>query len=287
MRHLLTFSVRKPERLVDFLKNQLKTDRSSKYLRRVLEANLCRVNGRVERFASARLNAGDRIDLASEWEALLRSDQKMEALFEDDHFLIANKPAGWVCNDESAKKTFGPRHYLIHRLDKDTTGLLLIAKTPAIKEKFIALFEKKEVEKFYLALADGIFSKECVEKESFLVKKGTFEGQSIWGSSSSKQGLYAHTRFTPQAQGEAATLIDCRPTTGRTHQIRVHLAEMGHPILIDRQYAATFRCRHFFQRPLLHAARLRFSHPVTEELIDISAPLPDDMQKGLSLVGIR
>lgn len=286
----MRFSVAKPGRLIDVLKEELTASPSSKYLRRVLESNLCRVNGKVERFASARLDKGDLVELSSTWDRLdrqvpVKGDlNPMETLFEDDHIKIVDKIPGWVCNDESAARTFGPRHLLIHRLDKDTSGLLLLAKTPAVKAKFVELFEAKGVSKLYLALADGIFSEERTIKETFFAKKGVFEGQTIWGSSS--RGLHACTHFKTLARGNQATLFACQPITGRTHQIRVHLSELGHPILIDRQYAERFRCRQFFQRPLLHALRLKFTHPITGESLDISSSLPEDMVSAIELVGI-
>ena len=280
----MRFSVHKSERLIDFLRLELKTARSAKYLRRVLESNLCRVNGKVERFASVKLVAGDLVELSDEWEAIDRSSS-MVTLFEDKYFKIVDKPSGWVCNDESTLRTFGPRYFLIHRLDKDTTGLLLIAKSHEVKQKFVELFESKGVSKLYLALSDGVFPNERLVRESYFVKKGTFEGQTLWGSG--VRGLYACTHFRVIGKGAQSTLFACQPITGRTHQIRVHLAEIGHPILIDRQYSERFRCRHFFQRTLLHAARLKFIHPMTGEGIDLTSPLPGDMRSAIDLVGIE
>jgi len=282
--------VRKSERLIDFLQAELPTFGSIKSLRRALEGNVCRVNGKIERFASARLDPGDRVEFSAAWEkaASLHSPKlktDIPVLFEDEYFKIVDKPAGWVCQEEFVHRTFGSDHFLIHRLDKDTSGLLLIAKTLSVKQAFIKLFQEKAVAKVYLALADGIFPEETVKKENYLVKRGLFEGQTIWGSNASK-GLYACTYFRTLARGHQATLFACQPITGRTHQIRVHLAELGHPILIDRQYANRFRCREFFQRTMLHALRLQFIHPMTQETIDLRVDAPEDMQRAVGLVGM-
>ncbi|MBS0625023.1 MAG: RluA family pseudouridine synthase [Verrucomicrobia bacterium] len=280
----MRFLATHPGRLIDLLKERLPNP-SAKYLRRVLESNLCRVNGKVERFASAHVEAGDPIELAPSWEKLEKESDAMRVVFEDDHFKVVEKVPGWICSDELALRTFGPRHYLIHRLDKDTSGLLLIAKSVPVKGKFVELFEAKQVSKLYLALADGVFLEESAKREGFFAKKGTFQGQTIWGSA--PRGLYACTHFKTLGRGEKATLFACQPITGRTHQIRVHLSELGHPILTDRQYSERFRCRHFFQRTLLHAARLKFTHPITNEPIDLFSPLLGDMRSAVGLVGIN
>jgi len=271
------------QKLVSFLQGHL-GDYSGKFLRKLLEANLCRINGRVERFGSRVVKGGDAVELAPSWKSLLTPKLTTFATFYEDEFLkIVGKPANWVCTDQEALKAFGPKHYLVHRLDKDTTGLLIVAKSPQARDQLMELFEKREVEKQYLALVDGIPTEEQGVRKSLFAKKGSFEGQTIWGSSN--QGLTAVTAWKTIARGRNAALILCEPETGRTHQIRVHMAEMGHPILVDRQYAKSFRCSLFFQRPLLHAHRLRFSFQ--GNAIDVTAPLPSDMNDALRSVGIK
>ncbi|HSX25701.1 MAG TPA: RluA family pseudouridine synthase [Chlamydiales bacterium] len=277
--------VSSPQKLAGFLQAQFDGTYSGKQLRRALEANLCRVNGAIERFASTALKRGDTVELAPSWKSILTPNLSgFETLYEDEFLKIVDKPPNWVCNDASALRSFGPKHSLVHRLDKDTTGLLLLAKTPQVRDRLMELFEQREVTKTYLALVDGIPKKEAGRIESFFAKKGSFEGQTIWGSSHA--GLTAITDWEKVASGAQASLILCKPLTGRTHQLRVHLAEMGHPILIDRQYAKTFRCRHFIQRPMLHAHRLQFVHPFTQKEMDIMSAMPSDMQGALKELGL-
>ena len=281
--------VGRPQRLIDFLKTRAVDCSSMKAIRRALDVNACRVNGKVERFASKGLVSGDRVSFRAP--VIEKKEPKpFLVLFEDDYLKVIDKPAGWVCEDAALRKALGPRHWLIHRLDKDTSGLLLVAKTPEVKELFISLFEEKAVFKLYLALADGVCKQSKIEKESWLVRKKTFAGQTIWGSlpagKKSRSALYASTQIETVASGLQATLFACQPITGRTHQIRVHLAELGHPILLDRQYAERFRSPHTFARPLLHAFRLSFVHPVTQKKIDLCAPLPGDMRSAIGLVRI-
>lgn len=262
------------QKLVAFLQGQL-GDYSGKFLRRLLEANLCRINGRVERFGSRMVQGGDAVELAPSWKSILTPKlSAIETIYENEFFKIVNKPSGWVCDPKNTLKSFGPGFHLVHRLDKETTGLLIIAKSAKVRDQLMGMFEQRLIAKSYLALVDGVPKEKEGERRSLLAKKGSFQGQTIWGSS--QQGLTAITRWKKVAEGKQASLILCEPFTGRTHQIRVHMAEMGHPILVDRQYAKSFRCKLFIQRTLLHAHRLQFTFQ--EEAIDVTAPLFLDMR---------
>lgn len=259
--------VSKPENLVSFIQKGVSVPCSGKFLRRVLESNLCRVNGKIERFGSTRLQRGDRVELAPDWKDLLSSKEPLfTTLYEDDSCLIVNKPAGWVCRDRS-------RCLLVHRLDKDTTGALLFAKGKLERDALMKLFSERVVEKEYLAIVDGIPKDEEGVRDTLLAQKKSYQGQTIWGSGHS--GVKAVTHWKVLARGRDASLIRCMPVTGRTHQIRVHLSELNHPILIDRQYAERFRSPYFAKRVLLHARRLKF--PFKGKEIEIEAPIPEDM----------
>ncbi len=274
--------VPQPQKLVSFLQGQL-GDYSGKFLRRLLEANLCRINGKVERFGSRVVNGGDAVELSPSWKSILTPKlSTLETLYEDAHLKIINKPAGWVCDPKTALKAFGPGQYLVHRLDKDTTGLLIIAKGAASRDLLMEMFERREIAKSYLAIVDGIPKEAGGVRQSLFVKKGSYEGQTIWGSG--QKGLTAITHWKRLAVGNNASLILCEPHTGRTHQIRVHMAEMGHPILVDRQYAKFFRSKIFAQRTLLHAHRLQFNFQ--GKAIDLTAPLLLDMRDILRDVAI-
>lgn len=273
----MKFFVPSEQKLVLFLQGKLGPI-SGKGIRRILEANLCRINGRIERFGSRTVQENDSIELASHWKSLLTSKiEPFETIYDDEFLKVVNKPAGWVCIDAETLKTFGKNHFLVHRLDKDTTGLLMIAKSQMARDELMGLFERREIQKEYLALVDGAPKETQGSKKTFLSKKGSFEGQTIWGSNS--HGLMAITHWEKRAVGKSASLLLCQPETGRTHQIRVHMAEMGHPILIDRQYAKQFKCQLFFQRPLLHAYTLKFSFK--GKIFALKAPLPCDFREAL------
>ncbi len=270
-------------KLVAFLQSALPEKLSGKALRRLLEMNGCRVNGRVERFGSTCIKKGDLVEILGQGVAQCTSPKALfpfTTLYEDADTLFVDKPAGWVCSEENCRRTFGSGVQLVHRLDKDTTGVLALAKNEKTHRDILELFAKREVKKEYLALVDGIPRQEMGVRESWLMKKRALAGQTIWGSGPSS-GLLAVTHWKRVASGEESSLLLCQPTTGRTHQIRVHLAEMGHPILVDRQYAARFRSSLVSPRPLLHASKLCLGS------IEAEAPVPSDMQQGLHSVGIK
>ena len=274
----LKWLVPKEQKLVSFLQQRLTPSPSRKALRRVLEARLCRINGIVERFGSKDVQKGAVVELSTTWESILfPHSSKLEVLYEEERFLVVNKPVGWVCNEGECHKAFGPKKYLVHRLDKETSGVLLIAKSICARDEFMTLFKEKDVKKTYYALVDGHPKQTEGVCKNFLAKKGVYDGQTIYGSAA--KGSFAQTHWKLLWTGADASLIQCEPITGRTHQIRVHMAEMGHPILGDRQYAKQFRSKWFAMRPFLHAVRLQ------AQGLDVSAELPDDFCSILQEMG--
>lgn len=267
----------KKEQLASFL--QSKVGGSKKQIRRFLEKNCCRINGRIERFGSSWVEKNSVV----EYLPPVCLPTSFELLFEHEDFDIVSKPIGWVCDEASCRKTFGDDRFLVHRLDKDTTGALLIAKGSRAKDALMELFAEKKIHKTYLALADGYMREEKGVRDTFLAKKRAFQGQTIWGSSYT--GLRAVTRWEALVRKNDATFVLCEPITGRTHQIRVHLAELGHPIIGDRQYAERFQCSLLSPRTLLHAYQLRFSYQGT--LIEVQAPLPFDFLQSLEKMAIK
>lgn len=270
------FRVEKRQQLAHFL--QEKVGGSVKGIRRALEQNCCKINGKIERFGSAWVQPGNVVEFfiheapASKW----------TVLFENEFFRIVDKPVNWVCSEQNCEKSFGRDLLLVHRLDKDTTGALILAKNIPVRDELMALFAARAIEKEYLALVDGVISQEEGTINNYLAKKGSFQGQTIWGASS--RGDHAITHWKVLARGTAETLVSSKPLTGRTHQIRVHMSEMGHPLLIDRQYATRFRSKVLATRPLLHAYRLKFLFRT--EQIEVTCPLPEDLKticKNISL----
>lgn len=274
--------------LLAFLQ-KVTTSYSARHLKRILERNRCLVNHRTERFASYRVGTGDQVTLLEETVST-RPLSSGTCLFEDEHLLIYDKPPGMPSDSPqllNALKGSLPFLALAHRLDRDTSGVLLLAKSPHALARLETLFQKRVVNKCYLAIADGIPSQSKGLIDNYLGCKHRYQGQGIWGEVSSKQGVRAITEWSCESRGKQSALLSCRPKTGRTHQLRVHLSSMKHPILGDFQYGRVFSCPYRPSRHLLHASSLSFPHPITEDLIQVTAPLPYDFQEALHTLGIN
>lgn len=227
-----------------------------------------------------------------------------EIIFEDPHLLVLNKPAGYIVNEASTtttqpvvqtwlKKNFDYpivkdeeyRSGIVHRLDKETSGILLIAKD---KETFTELqkaFKERRVEKTYVALVHGKVPDEEGEinapvgrlpwrRDRFGVLPG---------------GREAMTKYTVlkriEKDGQNYTLLELKPKTGRTHQIRIHLKHLGYPIVADDFYAGRKTARNdrrWCPRLFLHAQSISFEHPITKKRVEFEAKLPLELEKLLN-----
>lgn len=269
-------------KLLTFLSQHIGDQHSTKSLKRAIEKNRCIVNGRVERFASTMLGRGDRvsIDLDSCSKTPVQKEEPSRIIFEDEGILVYDKPAGVVCDEKgiiALLKGTRPCLQLVHRLDRETSGVIVLAKNIKPYDALIDQFKRMEIHKRYMTIVDGaVLLSEGVIK-NFLGKKKAYAGQTIWGSVDSSQGLTAITEWKCLKRGDSSSLITCFPRTGRTHQIRVHMAEMGHPILGDFQYGKRFRCTYRPDRILLHAQEIRFVNPSTDRSMICSSSVPSDM----------
>lgn len=257
---ILQFIVKKPESLLAFLRES--TGLSGKEIKRALDRGACRLNGKIERFASTKLKPGDRISFHLPSPLIT---EELTILYQDDFLTLFNKPADMVSEAPEG-------HYLVHRLDKGTSGIILMARTLKMKKALEDLFLKREINKTYLALVKGIPSKEEGTIVTNLAKKGTFEGQTLYGSS--LVGKKAITHYKVLERGAGMSLLELHPETGRTHQLRVHLAELGFPILGDLLYARNVLFPPKVNRLCLHAYCISFIHPETGEEIEVTAPKP-------------
>lgn len=286
-KHSMEWIVTKKEsgtKLLLFLTQHLDGKYSSKFIKRTIEHNGCQINGRMERFASTILGNGDHVTLLIEQAPPpgILQEELQRILFEDEALLVYDKPAGVNCDEKGILKILKKRNpslQLVHRLDRDTTGVLLLAKTPQIFERLVEQFKQFHVQKRYLAIVDGVLLQSVGMIENYLGKRSDYAGQTLWGSVNSSKGLAATTEWHCRKRGKQATLVECMPKTGRTHQIRVHMAEMGHPILGDYQYGKEFKCLYRPVRILLHAEELCFHHPVSGQLLELKAPLPEDFKQ--------
>jgi len=266
-------------KLLSFISQHLEGKYSARFIKRLIENNACLINGKIERFASTLVGNGDHISLHLEQAPASIHEDVKRILFEDEALLAIDKPAGVNCDENGILKILKKKDSslsLVHRLDRDTTGVLLLSKSRQVFENLVEQFKNFQVEKRYLAIVDGNILKQSGVIENYLGKKRAYAGQTIWGAVKPSDGLPAITEWQCIKKGKLSTLVACRPKTGRTHQIRVHMAEMGHPILGDFQYGKEFHCSYHPGRMLLHAEEIRFHHPLTEQLLILTAPLPGD-----------
>lgn len=267
------------ERLQNFLKKQFGDRLSGKEIKSLIDGYHCRVNGKIELFSSYRLRTGDKVDLEFVIEA--KKEPSFHLLYEEEGFLIGEKGVATPSEEEFLRKLLNRNDlYLVHRLDKDTTGLLILAKTTQWKKLFEELFKDQNIKKIYHAICEGVTSRESFFKENYLDKVSSYEGQAIWGEVlCGNKGRYAMTQFRMLKKGKKQTLIKAVPVTGRTHQIRVHLSQSGLPILGDKHYARTKSFSYAAPRPFLHAHSLHFVHPLTKKELFFTSPYPEDFKK--------
>lgn len=267
--------------LLSFLRKKNKEAPSVKSLKRAIDGKCCIVNGQIETFSSHRLKKNDQI--------ILRKKEKkhftLPLVYEDADLVIVDKPAGLICEERFFAPLLSMHAQLVHRLDKETSGLIMLGKNRKILDAMIDLFRAKGVHKEYLALVDGKVKQLEGILDMPLRKKKVLSGQTLYATG--KSGAEALTRYHCLKVGKEASLLMCEPVTGRTHQLRVHMSAFGHPILGDTQYGLHFRCPLHPERHLLHASTLSFIHPLTHKPIQIRSPLPIDFKNACNQLDIN
>jgi len=171
-------------------------------------------------------------------------------------------------------RVFTARPGIVHRLVKGTTGVILVAKDPKTQEMLSDLFKERAVEKTYRTITEGLPERDDGVVEGNI---GRHPANRKKMAVLARGGRSAVTRFKVIRRLQGYAYIEVYPRTGRTHQIRVHLAHIGHPVVGDETYGK--RAKHLCDRPLLHAYRIAFLHPVSGSQVVIEAPVPDDMEK--------
>ncbi|CAH0526542.1 23S rRNA pseudouridine(955/2504/2580) synthase RluC [Vibrio hippocampi] len=289
------------QRIDNFLRNQLKNIPKS-VVYRIVRKGEVRVNKKRVK-AEYKLQPGDLVRIPpvtvqeKQQEAPVSTKlNKVAALeshiiHEDDHLLILNKPSGLAVHGGSGLK-FGAIEALralrpqarflelVHRIDRDTSGILLVAKKRSALRHLQAQFREKTVQKYYFALVMGQWKPSCRVVNAPLLKN---EVNSIVRVN--PNGKASETRFKILEAFEQATLLQASPITGRTHQIRVHTQYTGHPIAWDDRYGDrrfdAYTAKVGIDRLFLHAANIIFQHPASEEQIQVHAPLDQKLQTAL------
>jgi 23S rRNA pseudouridine1911/1915/1917 synthase len=289
-------------------------------LKALIEAGQVTIDGVETRDPAARLAEGGRIALVvppAEDAAIVGEDLPLTIVFEDEHLLIVDKPAGLVvhpapghaagtlvnalirhCGDSLSGVGGVKRPGIVHRLDKDTSGLLVVAKNDAAHQGLAALFadhgRSGSLRREYRALVWGA-PERAAGTIAAAIGRHPFSRDKM-AVVADKRGRAAVTHWRIEERLGPATLLACRLETGRTHQIRVHLAHIGHPLLGDSVYGAGFKTKasrlsedartalEALGRQALHAAILGFDHPITGEPLVFESPLPEDLNNLVSIL---
>ncbi len=284
---------------------------SRSLFQKLIKAHAVRINGKPAK-ASHDVMKGEVIDVdlpVTTYDAILPEDIPLNILFEDENLLVINKPAGIVVHPARGHRggtiANALRHHtlhlstvgglykpgIVHRLDKDTTGVLLAAKNDQSHRSLSMQFEKRRVEKEYVAVVSGDVEFDSDVIDSPLGRHATDRTRMAIRD----DGRRAESFYEVLERFGNFSYVRIAPKTGRTHQIRVHLASLGHPVAADREYRGpvpTWRSLGIdpdqpgvdpdspvIDRQALHALRIRFFYPMTDRKVEFSAPVPDDMER--------
>jgi 23S rRNA pseudouridine1911/1915/1917 synthase len=236
-------------------------------------------------------------------------DIPLTIVFEDQHLLVVDKPAGLVvhpaagnldgtlvnallhhCGGSLSGIGGVARPGIVHRIDKDTSGLLVVAKTDVAHEGLAKQFAAHSIDRRYLAIVSGVPRSNGGKVDAPLARSATNRKKIAIVEGS--RGKRAVTHWSRLNVLKDAALVECRLETGRTHQVRVHMASIGHPLLGDPVYGRSGKAHGKllkelqFHRQALHAAELGFTHPVTKHRLSFSSPMPPDMQELFNALGV-
>jgi len=270
---------------------------SRMYLRELVRTNQVMVNGEYANIG-VKLRANDFVEVVADMSrgtAMRPENIALDVVFEDGAIIVVNKPAGMLVHPTHRDKngtllnaltyhlnSYSPprsgeaennwsliRPGLVHRLDRETSGLIVVAKSVAVHRRLAREFLKKRVEKRYVALVDGLFKNDAGTIEEPI---GRFAEKKFWDVKA--DGKMSITRYQVLKRFDDSTLVELEPVTGRTNQLRIHCAHAGHPIVGDVQ-----RGGREFERLCLHACELGFRHPTTNEPLRFRIHVPPGFRR--------
>jgi 23S rRNA pseudouridine1911/1915/1917 synthase len=278
---------------------------SRSYLQQLIEAGLVCVNTKIVCKASSRVKAGDALLIelrpTPQSQAFAPQPMDLELVFEDEHLLVINKPAGLVVHPAPGNwsgtllngllaydkgMASVPRAGIVHRLDKDTSGLMVVARSRTVMDTLVQAIAAREVSRQYLAIAHRPWTGSPHRTVEAPIGRDPRNRLRMAVVDLEKQsGKSAKTDFILLSNGNDGCLVKCILHTGRTHQIRVHMASLGHPLVADTVYGGT--CLPLMSRQALHATHLAFVHPVTRQSLVFRAPPPNDLVSLQQFLGLR
>ena len=283
-------------RLDRFLANELPQFSRSR-IQQLIRESFVTLNGAKARPRDL-VRTGDNVDLIEPPPDKIDNqpeDIPLDILFEDDDLIVLNKPAGLVVHPGAGHREHTlvnallhhcpelsgiggkKRPGIVHRLDKETSGYIIVAKNDEAHRDLSEQFAARSVEKIYLALVAGKMRKISGTIEARIGRHPVHRQRMAVADT---RGRSAKTEYRGIRSGNEVSLVECRLHSGRTHQIRVHLHHLGHPVLGDKIYAP--KLAKVLPRQMLHAWKLGFDHPRTKKRENFEAPLPDDFEQALA-----
>lgn len=251
------------------------------------------LNNRVTKAFDAPVKPGDLVSINTSRPFVILKHPRLKLLYEDDDIIVVEKGYGLlsvgipnqgkkkidsaydILRDYLKLKDPGNKLFVVHRLDRDTTGVMMFAKTEEAQETLRHNWNNFVLERHYIALLEGMIEQDNGTIKSYLTENSQFK---VYSTESSNNGKLAVTRFKVIERGRGLTMVEFTLDTGRKNQIRVHASEMGHPICGDHKYGATQKR---IGRLCLHAHTLRFAHPITRKDLYFESPVPPNFYKAI------
>ena len=278
-------------RLDQFLTEKLDISRSK--VQRLIEEEKVMVNG-SSTSSNYKVHLNDEIEVLSDLDFSMnieKEDIPIDILYEDEYLLVVNKESGMVVHPAAGNFSHTlvnallykfdmtgmdkTRPGIVHRIDKDTSGVMVVAKDEKTLELLSEMIKNKEVERIYVALVDGIIMHETGDIDA-PIGRDPNNRQKMMVTDVNSKDAFTHFRVLKRYKEANKTLIECKLKTGRTHQIRVHLSYIGYPIYNDPVYGKSKKTTNFGQ--FLHSKTIHFIHPITKKEIECEAPLPKEFQ---------
>lgn len=277
---------------------------SRSYLQQLIEAGCVQVKGVTAVKTSLKVKAGDELAVelrpTPQSQAFKPEAMPLDVVFEDAYLMVLNKPAGLVVHPapgnwsgtllngllaRDAQASFLPRAGIVHRLDKDTSGLMVVARQRQTMDQLVAMIAARTVSREYIALVHGAWLGAKTREVDVAIGRDPRNRLRMAVVDLEKNaGKTAATTVTLIQGASKHALVKCKLHTGRTHQIRVHMAFLGHPLVSDEVYGGAVAGG--LARQALHACRLAFEHPVTGELMEFKSPPPPDLRAGIESFGL-
>jgi 23S rRNA pseudouridine1911/1915/1917 synthase len=274
---------------------------SRSYLQQLIESAAVTLNGNVATRSASKVKAGDEGEIelrpTPQSQAFRPEPMDIDVVFEDEHLLVINKPAGLVVHPapgnwsgtllngllaRDLRAAQMPRAGIVHRLDKDTSGLMVVARTRGAMDALVQRIAARDVARQYVALAHRAWGGARVRHVDAPIGR---DPRNRLRMGVVENGKPASTGFDLLQDAVAGCWVRATLQTGRTHQIRVHMAHIGHPLVGDELYGGAPAAG--MARQALHAYRLAFEHPATGQILEFQATLPPDLRQALAAWGLR